>query len=417
MTPIDLTDKPSEDAIDTMVETMAEEDETINEADVQDLKDKMQQDKLAFDEALSLYGTQLEGMFQDYASKRSTKEAEWIDAILQCRKQRNDFFTKDEYEKGHHKSVRSPKINITTHKVNMAVARMVDIALPLGGDFNFKLDPCPDPDMEAVVTDESPMEQDPTVTRGQVASSILSEQIERANNHQKLIEKQLADGDFGRLTREAMYDWAQLGTAVFQGPSIKATTVKGYKHHEDSEGGLQSEVVRNVEYTAVPERVDIRYFYPNPEVLIPENLDKAFVIRPSTETEIKKLSRNDSFMKERLRNVLEAGPDAADQAKIFNLNGIIDTDYSLKNKYILKTYYGPLDKRILEHMPGVAQDLVFDDFAEIFGEVWFVNGQIIRVSVSPLDGDDGLPFQIVVWERDHASLFGHGMPTRCAISR
>lgn len=412
MPKIDLQDKPREEEIDNLVDAMSEvEEDALSEEEREGIKEELKRESAEFQETLSKVGQQLESEFSEYARKRHRKEREWIEAILQYAPHNTtDYSQKEAYERGQVHSVKDPKINITAHKVDMAIARMLDIQLPTGGDFNFHLDPASDPDLEQYVGDDSPMEADPQLTRGQVAEAGLMENLDKAKRMQLRIQDQLVKADYGRKTREAIRDWILLGTAIIKGPVIQNVSRKRYEHFSDSEGGLQSERLVEMTQDPVAERVDPRFFYPDPEALIPEEVQKAYEIRPVTNTELIKITDNEAFMRDRVKRVLEKKPDAESDTDVFNLNGIIDSDHSLKSKYVLKTYNGPLDKDLLRMMDIISEEDVEDPFVEMFGEIWFVQGEIIRVSLSPFDADDKPPFHIVVWEKDDTNLFGHGMP-------
>ena len=410
MPSIDLRDRPSEEDIDSIVTAMSEDEQTaINEEEADQLKEKMKEESAELDVALSLLGSKLEEEFGEFSRKRYRKEMEWIDAIEQYRGSPSQEYSKEAYEQGVRKVSKDPKINLTAHKVNMAIARMIDLQLPLGGDFNFSIDPAPDPDLEQYIGDETPMQEDPNLTKDAVAKAGLVEAMDRAKRMQLRIQNQMVAGDWGRLTRESMRDWCLLGTGVTKGPVTRPVRKKKYNNVPDSEGGVWSDLVTEVDYEPTPQRVDIRYFYPDPECLVPEELDRAFEVRPTTRSELIKMADDPSFMRERIRRVLQKTPDMANEGRIFNLNGIIDSNYSIKNKYIVKVYNGPLDKEVLKYIDVDMEEDLEDEFTQVFGEVYFVAGEVIRVSVSPLDGDDCLPYQIVVWEKDDTSLFGHGM--------
>ena len=411
MPKIDLQDKPQEEEIDQLVDSLSvlDEEAEISEEEKEEMREEMKKESAFFNETLSKVGSQLENEFSDFARRRHTKEREWIDAILQY-SHKDDFYPKEVYERGAHRQIKHPKINITAHKVDMAIARMLDIQLPTGGDFNFHLDPVKEPDLEEYLGDETPTQTDPEITRAQVAEAGLMENLDKAKRMQLRIQDQLVKSDYGRKTREGIRDWILLGTCVMKGPVIQNTRRKRYEHHPDSEGGLQSEQLIDISQEPVVEHVDIRFFYPDPECLIPEELEKAYEIRPVSKTELIKVTDNEAFMKDRVRRVLEKTPDGQNEGQVFNLNGILDSEHSLKNKYILKTYNGPLDKDLLMMMDMITEEELEDPFVEMFGEIWFVQGEIVRVSLSPFDADDRPCYHLVVWEKDDTHLFGHGMP-------
>ena len=414
MPKIDLQDKPREEEIDEIVDTLSEMDEesTMSDEEKEELKDELKKESVEFNETLVKVGAQLENEFSEFARRRQKKEREWIEAILQYSHRDDEYYhQKETYEQGSKPaSVKNPRINITAHKVDMAIARMLDIQLPMGGDFNFHLDPVKEPDLEEYIGDQTPTQGDPAVTRDQVVQASLMESMDKAKRMQLRIQDQLVKSDYGRKTREAIRDWILLGTAVIKGPVIQNVARKKYEHHADSEGGLQSERIQEITQEPVAERIDPRFFYPDYECLIPEELEKGYEIRPVSKTELIKVTDNEAFMKDRVRNVLEKTPDGQSEGQVFNLNGILDSEHSLKNKYILKTYNGPLDKNLLKIMDMISEEELEDPFVEMFGEIWFVQGEIIRVSLSPFDADDRPCYHIVVWEKDDTNLFGHGMP-------
>lgn len=413
MPTLDLKARPKEEEIDRLVDSLSEveggEGEELSDEDRETLRADMKKESEDFEESLSGFGSKLEQEFGDFARKRDRKEREWADAILQYGKH-DEYNLKEEYEKGKSRHIKDPKVNITAHKVNMARARMLDIQLPTGGDFNFQLNPVKDSELESLLGDNSPTRADPNVTRAQVAEAGLLEHLDKAKRMQLRIQDQLIKTDYGRKLREAIRDWVLLGTAVLKGPVIQNVPVKRYQNYPDSEGGMQSEKVMEFIQAPMTERVDPKFFYPDPECLIPEELEKAYEIRPVSKTELIQLANNTSFMKDRIKDVLEKTPDGQTDSNVFNLNGLIDKDHSIKNKYILKIYNGPLDKQVLKMMDLISEEDIEDPFVEMFGEVWFIQGHIIRVSISPYDAEDKVPYHIVVWEKDDTSLFGHGMP-------
>ena len=404
----DLLDKPSEDQIDELVDSLIEEDEEDLEEDTEEVRDSLKQESALFNETLTLVGSKLETEFKDFSKRRGRKEREWIQAMIQYNDSYADKNDKDQIEGNSTPFIRKPKINTTAHKCNMAIARMMDIQFPLGGDFNFHLDPPADPFLEGMIGDDTPVQNHPEYSKGEVAKASLMERIDSAKRMQMLIQNQLTRCQYSRQAKSAITDWVILGTAVIKGPVLKQYKNRSYQNFEDSEGGLQSQKLVDMSTEPSAEYVDLRFFYPDPDVLLSEQLTKAYEIKFADRTEFIKLSKNPAFMKNRIKNVLEKKPDGQNNGDVFDINGIFSTDYSLRDKYIVKIYNGPLPEELY---PYLEMDIDPEEsLFEVFGEVWMVQGEIIRVSVSPLDEDDRIPYHIVVWEKDFSSLMGHGMP-------
>jgi hypothetical protein len=77
---------------------------------------------------------------------------------------------------------------------------------------------------------------------------------------------------------------------------------------------------------------------------------------------------------------------------------------------VVKEYHGPLSKETLLALGKITEDEEQDTLVTHEGEVWFCQGQMIRMSLSHIEGDDELPYAATVWEPDESSFFGHGVP-------
>jgi len=386
--------------------------------------------------ALEVLGQELEAKFTKYHNKRTDKEQEWAKALLQ-------YNGSDDYgkEKGKmHESPsrrRIPKPNITRSPTNLAVSRMRDIQFPLGGDYNFHIEALIDPELEELIDqqqqtseqeqqqapvppappaplppDQAIQLQAPPQEQNPVASvdSEINEEREKALRMQTLIRNQLAASRYGKKARQAMRDWAILGTGILKGPEEEVKKSKMYDHYLDSDGGLQSELV--VDHITMPEVyfVDPRLFYPDPGALLPEDIEDCFEVHPVGKRELIRLSDNPHYLSTNIKAAVLMKPDGNRLQSTSGLFTSRNGDADFSNKYLVKEYHGSLPKDVLHLMGYISNADKEDPLKEFFGKVFVVRGVVIRVSMALLDGDDTIPYHMAVWEQDDSSVFGHGMP-------
>lgn len=389
--------------------------------------------------ALDTLGATLEAKFTKYKSKRSCKEQEWVSVLLQYNS--NHLVTTQEKGKlpQGRNTKKDPPANITRSRADLAVSRMRDIQFPLGGDYNFKIGALIDPELEEQVSNQAPMApeqsqmppqpmgppgqqpgmvpampgqppQQQAPTQGDQANELIREEHEKSFRMETLVRNQLAVANYGKKARNAMRDWAILGTGILKGPVITTKKQKFYEHYEDSEGGIQSELKSEPEDMPDVYCVDPRFFYPDYTALEPEEMEDCFEVHPYTRKDLIKLSEDSSFMKNQIREVLRNEPDGNTlDAGVGGLFGS-DSNIDFSTRYLVKEYHGPIPKDILVSLGQIEEWEEEDELIQYYGEAWVCQNQIIRISLSPLDGDDSLPYQIAIWAKDDGSLFGHGMP-------
>jgi len=383
--------------------------------------------------ALEVLGQQLEAKFGKYLSKRTEKEQEWAKALLQY-----NGVSESLKEKGKMaeplSARRIPKPNITRSPTNLAVSRMRDIQFPLGGDYNFTIEALIDPELEEIAADAAIAQQQPQVPiedpnaplppdqaiqlqqppqeQNQVATieSEINEEREKALRMQTLIRNQLSISRYGKKARQAMRDWAILGTGILKGPEEEVKNSKMYNHYEDSDGGLQSDLV--IERITMPEVycVDPRLFYPDPGALMPEDIEDCFEVHPMGKRDLIRLANNPQYLTSNIKVAIMMEPDGNRLQSTSGLFTSRNGDADFSNKYLVKEYHGALPKDVLHMMGYISREEKDDQLKEYFGKVFVVRGVVIRVSMALLDGDDTIPYHLAVWEQDDASVFGTGMP-------
>jgi hypothetical protein len=386
--------------------------------------DKSTKEGARLESLLISLGHSLSQKFHSYKTARADKEKEWVDAIHQY-EGRWDTEDRDKIEQALATGSMSDPVavNITRPKTNIAIAKMKDIQFPTGGDFNFYLRPAPlTPEQAAASAMDKP---DPTmqlsaaqagVPQSQLPSpAAMVQEIEKANvetcpKMERKLRSRMIYADYGKKARLAIEDMCIKGSAVVKGPTIQNRKYRRYESKETQDGS-KVQVLREKFYPEPNvERVDPILFFPDPSARLPEEIEDAFQLHPSSKTELIELSRNPAFMSGQIAKVLEQEPMGNDIPDIIVRTSRENSGNSVHNRYWLREYHGPLDKQLLFDA-GMIDDEDFEDHLKQYtGEVWYCNNTVIRLSMSHIDGEDSLPYGLSVWEKDPNSVFGHGVP-------
>lgn len=400
--PMELIDVGNIEAFATqlLVENEIEIDDELRDQFIEDLTNE----QIKAQSALDQLGGMLERKFTEFSRRRGQKELEWVNALLQFAGR--DFAygkTKKELIFGDGESSDKPTVNITRQKANLTIARMRDIQFPLGGDHNFRILPHPDVNIELNTASPDPNQQ-------AQAQDLKAQEYEKARRMNETIEKQLSKAKYGNKARECMRDWVVLGTGVMKGPVMDVDRKKIYNTIQDSQGQYVADLNYEINEFPNTHRVDIKYFYPHPDTLVPEDLCEAIEIHPLPKSKLIDLKHNPNFIKKNLQEAVEAEPEGISGVGNLNELAFLTTDVDMKDRYILKEYHGPIPKEPLLDLGLISLSDVNDPLQEFYGEVWFIKGNVVRVSLEPIDGYDRTPYLIVPWDIDDGSVFGHGMP-------
>jgi hypothetical protein len=369
-------------------------------------------------------GRTLDKKYQDYKAQRRTKEAEWTEAVRQYEGEWHESdLTKIEQALNISGSSSDPiSVNITRPKTNVAIARMKDIQFPTGGDFNFFLKPAPltqamkdalevdapDPEMEFAAAQAGVAPQEAPTPKMAAESAIEQNEV-GAPKMERQLRNRLVEARYGTKARLAIEDLCIKGTAVIKGPTIQNKKRNSYTDGVTVDG--RKIQVLEERWLPVPsvERVDPIHFYPDPSARQPEEIEDAIEDHPMSASELVALSKNPAFMPEQIKKVLLEDPDVSEVPEIVqdttNTRG-----QTKKSRYYVHEYHGPLDKTVL-HEAGMISDKDFENpLKQVTGEIWFVDKCIIRMSLSHIEGAEGLPYSVTSWEKDPDSVFGHGVP-------
>ena len=390
-------------ANETFFSEFEDEQFTIDEELRQKLLEDLESEQNKAHAALAELGGILEKKFREFSNRRHLKELEWINAILQHSGRPYSYSTtKKEFIFGNKDFESKPVVNITRQKVNLAVARMRDIQFPLGGDHNFRILPHHEVETQLAIASEDPQQQ-------AAAQSVKASEYERARHMEDSIVNQLVRSQYGNKAREAMRDWVLLGTGIMKGPIVDVDRRKLYEMVQTSEGEYVADLQFLLDEFPNSYRVDPKYFFPDPDTLIPDDLCEAIEVHPLTRSKIIELKHNPAFIRRKLEEAVTDEPEGISGIGNLNELAFLTTDADLKNRYMVKEYHGPIPKQFLLDLDIIDEDEFEDPLIEHYGEVWFVKGVVIRISLSPIEGYSRIPYHLVPWETDDGSIFGHGM--------
>lgn len=368
----------------------------------------------------------------EYVSKRYDKEVEWQIAEEQYN---GSQLSVDDKKLAALREVRGgelPMVNITRPKTNIAIARMQDIQFPGGSDFNFTVNPTPVPELLELQRSDMPMplpqppgamlsaepdmgaemggDAPPPMTVGQAATETLKKARDRAKRMERKIHDRFVETDWGKRSRKAMEQWGVLGTACLKAPVLANKRRKKYMPIEDDDGTVEYALEYAHDVIPTVQWVDIRMVFPDPSARAGTTVEDVFELHLMTKHELRELAFNPAFMKNRIRECLMEEPVTGYVAKSHILPIMGTKSDSLDKRYSVMEYHGPMNKDVLYELDLISEEDKDDPLVMFQGEVWFVNNRVIRVTLSPIEGEDRIPYFFCTWEDDPASLFGFGVP-------
>jgi len=309
----------------------------------------------------------------------------------------------------------TPIDNKTRSMTRIAAARIGDMLFPTNSP-NWALRPTPEPDIpEEVVMAEykkelaaNPPQPGPDGQPGQppepnyeaLAMKVASRACRKMT---RKIADCLSQSSYAELGRAAILDACKVGTGIIKGPYMKRVVRKTYKAVE----GV-SVLSPRVIMTPAVARVDPWMFFPQHARCI-EEAEDAFELHLFTATKIRQMVMSHGFYKEQTNELLAQPPDRGAVDHMLRRRSSLMTEAeSYEEAYAMWEYHGPMDRTDLELL-GI--DVPPDDNLTAYtSEIWFAQGNVVRVSLSPLEADTTLPYHVFNYEEDEGSVFGFGVP-------
>lgn len=368
------------------------------------------------DSSLDMLAGKLNHKLSEYVGKRYDKEVEWEGAEAQYYGATPSVDDKKLAALREARGGELPQVNITRPKTNIAISRLQDIQFPSGNDFNFSVEPTPVPELLELQNSQEPLPapeeglEAPPMSIGQAATDALKKAKSKAKRMERKIHDRFVETDWAKRSRRAMEQWGILGTACLKAPVLQKKRKRSYQELKDEQGQPVYDVNYRAEVKPTVQWVDIRMVFPDPSARAGTTIEDVFELHLMTRQELRDLAFDKAFMQNRIRECLMEEPVVGHVAKSHILPLMGTKEDALDKRYCVMEYHGPMDKEVLFELDMIEEDEKDDPLVMIQGEVWFVNNRVIRVSISPIEGDDRIPYFFCTWEDDPSSVFGFGVP-------
>lgn len=345
-----------------------------------------------------------------------------------------------------------PKINLTRARTNMAAARIADMLFP-ANDRNWDVQPLNDriaaslsevsagqqaaedqggqpsgqpgapgqPPVQAAMSPQDMPQQGPDgapLPPGVASPAGILPQHEAGRDDQpsekdrcdamrEQISNQLKQSGYSGHGRRIIEDGCKIGIGVMKGPFTRLVKRKrfGFKKTHDGRTVALLDIVEE----RLPQctRVDPRFFYPE-SVRNMDECERAFELHLMSRNEVKELAAQDGIDKAAAEMLLEKTPQLGRVGiNLSKWNTKCVLRESTHDKYAVWEMHGILTKMELEAL-GL-DDLDTVDMIPV-AEVWFCQGEVLRVSLSVLEADLRPPYWVWNYERADDTIYGYGIP-------
>lgn len=296
---------------------------------------------------------------------------------------------------------RPSEVNITRSKCEIAVSQMSSFQFA-AGDKNWQLEP-----PQVIDVDD-----DDIATISQMQGVQLSpEQVVdvKMGLMEREMEHQLVLTDYARESRKGMCNEAVFGTAVVKGPMNIGRLRKVYRKEVTSEGKTIRVPKFETEYLPHIYCVNPLLWFPDDSVYQVEDCEDSIEVHPKSKTQLKAMMQHKGFLSDQIEMACKEKPRSYSTNPLTDQGSVTAGNQDLfKDKYLVLEYHGPICREDLELMGHSPSYETPDDM--YYAEVWVVNGRVIRVELSNLEGMHRIPYFVSVWEKDPGSIFGFGIP-------
>lgn len=295
----------------------------------------------------------------------------------------------------------------TFQKTRTIAARIGDMLFPTN-DKNWAISPTPNPtDMEG-----NPLPDD--------VAEVACQQIE--DN----IDDALTECGYAKAGRKAIFDGCRIGTGVMKGPFTRGQTRRRLMRTQvpvinpytgepaiDPETGEPITEPGPLELKVFTQdrpaagRVDPWMWFPMPARNV-EECEGSFELHLKNKQALIDMVKWPGFMEDQLRKLASMEPDQGKERSLLNQRRDLlrSNNEALDNTYTVWEYHGPIDKEDLEAI-GIE---ISDPLEQVFGEVWFCQGIVLKVELSAVIDDHRIPYYVWCFEEDEADIFGYGVP-------
>lgn len=412
--------KPVPGSVEQQISQLSDEDLQAIKKEIASLRE----------EKFANLASTINGKLQTRMGYRKQKENQWLESMRLYLGSLSSYniVTADYpfgYPNGNERTnVHRPEYNIVRNKCNLAMAQTITNQFA-AGDKNWALKAPPVCDMDPQDYAQSAQQMMQAAAQKQPQTQNQQQQqqqpqqppqpptpdevcIFRADLMEKEIENHLIECKYGMEMRAAMADRVILGTGVIKGPKNAGKQKKIYVKQMTSD----QKPVRVPKYVTekVPSlyRVNLWFWFPDETATEICQAEDSIEVHPMTKTDLIDLAKHPGFYPDQIEPCLDEEPRQYTNSPFNDPAYLTQGINTLKNKYLVLEYHGPLKKDDLKLM-GI-EDLSESPLDEIYGEVWVCNNRIIRIDLEDIEGSFSIPYKVCVWEPDPATVFGFGIP-------
>jgi hypothetical protein len=362
---------------------------------------------------------------------RAPLEQRWVQDINQYEGESTIKPSKEYSTEGEDKSRDTQhKVNLTRSRTNMAAARIADMMFP-ANDRNWDIQPLDDR-LKAALSEREAQGQaqnqpgaQPAPQQGQPAQQQQPQGApapgqpqppaqdqeptakDKCDAMREEMQNQLASSDYSSHGRRMVEDGTKLGTGFMKGPFTRNIKRKKFGFQRDSNNKMVA--ILDIQEKRQPRctRVEPRFYYPE-NVGSMDQCERGFELHLMSEAALKELAQQDGVDPPAVEMLLKQTPQLGQVGKNLQYwNDHCVLKEALDSKYAVWEMHGILSKEELTAL-GI-EDL--DDVSVIpVAEVWFCQGEVLRVSLSVLECDLHVPYWAWNYERADDTLYGYGVP-------
>lgn len=375
-------------------------------------------------------GTELQGFLSDAVLFRSTYEREWAVDIRQ-------FETGDALDGSavrptkQYSSTESWKRvndNITRFATVTYAARLSDMLFPTS-DRNWDIDHTPDPELPPEVMQNLENSLAMVVQQGQMSDEVANDAFnelvlavarKRVEKMRTKIDDQLAESRYSDQGRKVIMDACKIGHGVMKGPFAKAKKRRRYMAAQ----GYKA-VVEEVLTDPMVTWVDPWMVYPRPCRRI-EDCPGVFELHELSAKRVDDLRIQPGFSSEQVDRLLRQGPSwQSVQSTIDTLRSLDEVSLVARNEnFAVFEYNGDMPKNAVllfinqlmheaklneEEAAKLSTYVDESNAVHLNCNVWFSDGIVLKVAVSPVDCDAGM-YKFFTFEKHESAPFGKGVP-------
>lgn len=394
----------------------------------------------------------LKAEYADAEHARAMVQDRWLEDLRQYR----GIYPAKTSEKLKRLKRSSVFYRLTTQKVNVVVARLMDLLFPQRSK-NWAIEPTPEPmlpdeivfaDMkdeisqlsqelmapylqemaaQGVEPDQMAIQQMTAMAMQEAFKQVNTEvnrikiAKDRAQKMERVIDDQLKECNANGQRRPS---WQQscravvksaclYGMGVLKGPLVEKVTTKRFRPITDEYGQTTwQEEVYAENLRPYHEAVSIWDVFPDPGARCPAELRFVWQLHMMLDKDLLELTNFPGFNREAIREYMRLNPDGdADykswesQARELNDDNLGNGN-SLKYRYRVYERWGFLSGRELAQAGADISEAMYD---RVFSSnVWMLGDTIIKAMVNPLEGVD-IPYYFFPYQQDDSSFWPEGV--------